>query len=64
MFVVLRWYYNDRDGKAILPELSGAFGPFTDADLAKDWIRSAETWGGWGRYEYEVSELYTPEFGV
>lgn len=61
MFVAIQWYYNDRDGKAMFPELSGTFGPFPDADSAREWIDKAETWGGWGRYEYQVSELYTPE---
>ena len=60
MFVVIQWYYNDRDGKAMFPELSGAYGPFPDAKSANTWIETAETWGGWGRYEYQVTQLYAP----
>jgi len=60
MFVVLQWFYNDREGKAIFPELSNAFGPFPDSESAKGWIAKADTWGGWGRYEYSITELHTP----
>lgn len=61
MVVVLQWYYNERDGRAIIPEITGVFGPFADKAAADKWLETASTWGGWGRYEYQVESLYTPE---
>ncbi len=60
MVVVLRWYYDGRDGTPILPELSGVFGPFPDRAAANKWISTASTWGGWGEYKYQVEDLHTP----
>lgn len=61
MTVVLQWYYNERDGRPIFPELSAVFGPFPDRAAANAWIATASTWGGWGKYEYQVEDLHTPE---
>jgi hypothetical protein len=60
MLVVLQWYYNDRDGKALFPELSNVFGPFSNKDIADKWVASASSWGGWGRYEYQIENLQPP----
>lgn len=60
MFVVLQWYYNDRNGKALFPELSSVVGPFSDRAAANKWVDSASTWGGWGKYEHQVESLQAP----
>ncbi len=57
MCVVLRWYYNGRDGTPGFPELACVFGPFKDQGAAKEWVETALNWGGWGRYEYQIEEL-------
>ena len=63
-FVALQWYYNEREEKCIIPELSAVFGPFPDRALADQWVSTASTWGGWGKYEYQVEEMYTPTENV
>lgn len=60
MFVVLQWYYNERDGRPIFPELSAVFGPFPDRAAADEWVKTASTWGGWGRYEHQIETMYAP----
>lgn len=60
MVAVLRWYYNERDGRCFQPELSGLFGPFPDAAAANAWIDKQDTWGGWGKYEFQVEPFYPP----
>lgn len=64
-FIAIQWYYNGRDGTAscttILPELTDIFGPFPDADKAKEWIETADKWGGWGEYKYEIKSLVSPK---
>lgn len=59
--VVLQWHYNERDGKAIVPELNGTFGPFPDREDAEKWITAAPFWTGWGSYEYQIQDLVPPE---
>lgn len=59
-FVAIQWYYNGRDGTPILPELTYVFGPFPDANKANEWIETADKWGGWGEYRYEIKQLITP----
>jgi hypothetical protein len=60
-FVVLQWYYNDRDSRCIIPELLATFGPFLSREIAEEWISTATTWGGWGRYEYQTVILNHPK---
>lgn len=60
MVVVLQWYYDERYGKVIIPEISGVFGSFNDHETANSWIETANTWGGWGKYDYQVKDLYKP----
>lgn len=60
-FVVLCWYYNERDGRTVFPELSATFGPFADETAADAWIKTQSGWGGWGRYEYQITPLHPPE---
>lgn len=60
MCVVLEWYYNERDGRPVFPELSGVYGPFADNETAKAWIEKQSTWGGWGPLEFRVEQLHKP----
>lgn len=60
MFVVLQWYYDERNGKSIIPELSAVIGPFPDQETINRWMNGSEKWSGWGRYEYEIKELQEP----
>lgn len=60
MFVVLCWYYNERDGRIPHPELSGVYGPFPTREDAHAWTKKQSKWGGYGKLVYETQEVSPP----